>query len=171
MNGQRFYDENCKHLGDDSVVVDFGSLDVNGTLKPIFAKHKYVGIDMEAGPNVDIISSTHEVALPDAYADVIVSTSCFEHDPMFWLSFLEMCRLLKPGGLIYINAPSNGPYHAYPLDCWRFYLDSWKALLMWAGKNGYTLELVNHYIDKKNAHTDPVSKWEDSVGIFKKSGV
>ena len=78
-----------------------------------------------------------------------------------------MCRLVKPGGYIYINAPSTGPYHGYPTDNWRFYLDSWKALQKWAIKNNYNIELVEHYINTENIESDPV-QWGDSVGIFKK---
>ena len=72
-----------------------------------------------------------------------------------------MCRILKPNGLIYINAPSTGVYHGYPRDYWRFYADSWKGLSKWANKNGYNIQLVESYIDKNTT-------WCDSVGIFKK---
>jgi len=41
----------------------------------------------------------------------------FEHDVMFWESFLELVRVLRPGGLLYLNAPSNTAFHRYPLDC------------------------------------------------------
>jgi hypothetical protein len=79
------------------------------------------------------------------------------------MTFLEMCRILKPGGFIYINAPSAGPYHGHPGDCWRFYKDSWKALQKWANENSYQLELVQTYIDPRLKEV-----WHDSVGIFKK---
>ena len=164
---EKFYNTYCKHLNESSYIIDFGSYDVNGTLKPIFNKHKYIGIDFSPGPNVDIVCKNEDVPFKDNFFDVVVSSSCFEHDDFFWLTFLEMCRLVKPGGYIYINAPSNGPYHGYPTDNWRFYLDSWKALQKWAIKNNYNIELVEHYINKENIESDPV-QWEDSVGIFKK---
>lgn len=47
------------------------------------------------------------------------------------MTFLEYARVIKPGGMIYINAPSNGDYHRYPDDNWRFYPDCGRVL-----KNG-----------------------------------
>lgn len=166
-NCEKFYNKYCDNLKFNSYILDVGSYDVNGTLKPIFKNHRYIGIDMSEGPNVDIICSNESIPFGDNFFDVIVSSSCFEHDNFFWLSFLEMCRLVKPEGLIYINAPSNGPYHPYPHDNWRFYLDSWKALQKWASRNNYKIELLEHYINKENIDSDP-SLWEDSIGIFKK---
>jgi len=147
------------------VVVDFGSYSVNGNVRHIFEPTmKYIGIDMEAGPNVDIVCSNRKTPFDSKSVDVVISTSCFEHDSCFWMTFLEMCRIIKPGGLIYINAPSAGPYHGYPGDCWRFYKDSWKSLEAWALENSYSLELIESYIDNRN-----IDLWHDSVGIFKKS--
>jgi SAM-dependent methyltransferase len=164
---QKFYNKYCQHLSESSSIIDFGSLNVNGSLKYIFNKHKYIGIDFSPGPNVDVVCKNEKVPFGNDSFDVAVSSSCFEHDDFFWLTFLEMCRLVKSGGYIYISSPSNGPYRAHPTDNWRFYLDSWKALHKWAIRNGYKIELVEHYINKENIDTDP-NLWEDSIGIFKK---
>lgn len=167
INAQKFYTKYCIKNIDKKIVVDIGSYDVNGTLKPIFTKAKqYIGIDQQSGPNVDIVCSSHNIPLEDNYTDIIISSSCFEHDNMFWITFLEMCRIVKPEGYIYINAPSNGPYHAYPVDNWRFYLDSWTALKEWAEYNLYNIELIESYIDKETSSCR--AKWQDSVGIFQK---
>ncbi len=162
INAQAFYNMYCASLPAEAIVVDFGSYDVNGTLKPIFSRLKYKGIDMSAGPNVDIVCSNRKTPFENESVDVIISSSCFEHDDCFWMTFLEMCRILKKGGYIYINAPSTGPYHGFPGDCWRFYKDSWSALQKWAAEHSYTLQLSKSYID-------PTGNWKDSVGIFKKT--
>jgi predicted SAM-dependent methyltransferase len=143
-------------------VVDFGSLDVNGSLKPIFKNHNYKGIDLSEGPNVDIVCDGKKTPFADNSVDIIVSSSNFEHDICFWMTFLEMCRILKNDGYIYINVPSSGPYHAYPLDCWRFYKDSWKALEIYANANTHNIKLIETYIDSK-------CFWKNNIGIFKKS--
>jgi cephalosporin hydroxylase len=151
-------------------ILDVGSYDVNGTLKPIFEKGIYTGLDMEAGPNVDVVSDAHNIPFDNEYFDIVTSSSCFEHDDMFWVTFLEMCRVVKPGGYLYVQAPSNGPYHGWPGDNWRFYIDSWKALQKWGKREGYDIELVEHYIDE----TTPPAKhegerlWNDSVAIYRK---
>lgn len=157
----QFYNTFCRALTSSSVVVDFGSYDVNGTVKAIFAAHQYIGIDMAAGPNVDIVCENSKTPFEDTSVDVIVSTSCFEHDECFWMTFLEMCRIVKEGGYIYINAPSAGDYHGHPGDCWRFYKDSWSALAKWAKKQGYAIELVYSHVSDRD-------HWKDSIGVFRK---
>lgn len=164
-NAQKFYNKYCKDNIENKHVLDIGSLDVNGSLKPIFQSAKYLGLDQSIGPNVDLVSSSHEIPLDDNSIDIIVCSSCFEHDNMFWVTFLEMCRLVKTNGYIYINAPSNGPYHAHPVDNWRFYLDSWKAMSEWAYRNNYFVNLLESYIDTE---LSSCKNWYDSVGIFQK---
>jgi len=169
VNAEKFYEKYCKIGIEKKKILDVGSYDVNGTVKPIFEKGQYVGLDMEAGPNVDVVGVSHNIPFEENEFDIVVSTSCFEHDDMFWISFQEMCRVLKPGGYMYINAPSNGPYHGWPGDNWRFYIDSWKALEKWGKKVGYDIELVERYIDETTPDPTAPRIWNDSVGIFKKN--
>jgi hypothetical protein len=85
---------------------------------------------------------------------------------MFWLTFAEMARVVAPGGFIYISAPSNGPYHGHPGDCWRFYSDAPKALAQWATHCGHELELVEAFM------MPPISDvWVDCVAVFGKPPV
>jgi len=121
----------------NGVVVDIGGRNVNGSLRDFFEKGemKYICVDMEADPSVDIIVPPGEkLPFDDESVDLIVSTSCFEHDPCFWITFKEMTRIIKPSGYIYINAPTSGPYHTFPGDNWRFYSDAGQALAYWSGK-------------------------------------
>jgi SAM-dependent methyltransferase len=162
-NALKFYNNYCHNGIENKVVLDVGSYDVNGCLKPIFSKAaKYTGLDQQAGPNVDLVSSSHHISLPDNSVDIVVSSSCFEHDNMFWLTFCEICRVCRPGGYIYINAPSNGPYHGYPVDNWRFYADAWKALENWSVESGVAVKLLDSYVDPDNGS----DIWRDSVGIY-----
>jgi len=163
-NAEKFYQKYCQDNIENKKILDVGSYDVNGTMKPIFEKGIYIGLDMEKGPNVDVVGVSHDIPFERDEFDIVISSSCFEHDDMFWISFKEMCRVLKPGGYMYIQAPSNGPYHGWPGDNWRFYEDSWKALEKWGKHLGHEIELVESYI------SEPTNGdiWKDSVGIFKK---
>jgi SAM-dependent methyltransferase len=167
-NAQIFYNKYC---GSDTIkkILDIGSWDGgNGSLRNIFSLHQYCGLDVQNGRNVDVIGSSHEMPFDDNSFDIIVSSSCFEHDEFFWLTFLEMSRVVKPSGYIYICAPSSGPYHPEkcPSDSWRFYPDSWRSLSKWSIKNNYKINLIESYIDK--SYYPPDSNWQDSIGIFQK---
>ena len=118
------------------VVIDIGGKNVNGSLRDFFTSRgmTFISIDMEAHPSVDIVVQPGErLPFEDGSVDLVVSTSCFEHDPCFWLTFREMTRIVKLGGAIYVNAPSGGQYHKYPGDNWRFYSDAGQALAYWSG--------------------------------------
>jgi hypothetical protein len=173
LNAEKFYHKYCENNIENKKILDVGSYEVNGTMKPIFEKGQYIGLDMEEGPNVDIVGVSHEIPFEKDEFDIIISSSCFEHDDMFWISYQEMCRVLKPGGYMYIQAPSNGPYHGWPGDNWRFYIDSWKALEKWGKKLGYEIELIEHYIDEVTPHgpSEGFRIWDDSVAIYRKKPI
>jgi len=141
ISGKAFSETYGKQNG---LVVDIGGRNVNGSLRTFFEANgmKFVCIDMEADPSVDILVQPGEkLPFEDGSVDLIVSTSCFEHDPCFWLTFKEMARIIHPNGYIYINAPTSGPYHCYPGDNWRFYSDAGQALAYWSGKQIATEEI------------------------------
>ena len=143
-------------------ILDIGSYDVNGTYKPLFNKlgWEYIGLDIEKGKNVDIvvgdIYNWKKEVQSDSF-DVVISGQAFEHIEYIWLTMQEIARSMKPGGICCIIAPSAGPAHKYPVDCWRFYADGFKALAKYA-----KLDVVQVYVDKKA----PV--WRDCVLIAKK---
>jgi ubiquinone/menaquinone biosynthesis C-methylase UbiE len=161
-NGVAFFDKYLKGNFEGKKVLDVGSLNINGSLRYIFPQGQYTGIDMVDGNGVDIVCNAHEMPFSDESFDAVISTSCFEHDEMFWLTFLEMCRVAKPEGFIYMNAPNNGKYHGHPGDCWRFYEDSGKALETWAVRSGYNVKLIENYIDRSWPY------FHNCVNIWKK---
>ena len=146
-------------------IVDIGSYDVNGSYKQFFSQPgwRYTGVDLSAGPNVDVVlTSPYRLPLPSHSVDVIVSGQAFEHVEFFWLTWLEIARVLKPGGMIFLLAPSRGPEHRYPQDCWRFYPDAYRALA-----NYVSMELLEVSTDWQ-PHVDPDSApWGDTVGVFR----
>ena len=147
-------------------IADIGSHDVNGSYRPIFdaPSWSYCGVDLSAGPNVDVVlSSPYRFPFVTASFDLVVSGQAFEHIDYFWLSWLEMVRILRPEGLIFLIAPSRGPEHRYPVDCWRFYPDAYRALARWG-----ELEPVEINTDW-SPHPDPGSApWGDTVGVFRR---
>lgn len=92
-------------------VLDIGSCDMNGTNKPWFTNCEYIGLDIKAGPNVDVVSIAHEYKAPPQSFDVVISTNQLEHD-MYWdKTLLKMYELLKSNGLLVIQCPHNRGEH------------------------------------------------------------
>jgi SAM-dependent methyltransferase len=149
-------------------ILDVGSMDVNGSLRDAAEPTtQYVGIDLEEGRGVDVVIKPGEkLPFDDDSFDLVMASSAFEHDPRFWETFAEMCRVARPGGHIYVNAPSNGGVHRYPLDCWRFYPDAGLALVEYSQAVGLQIELVESFVGKR--FPDTWDGWNDFVAIFRK---
>jgi hypothetical protein len=149
-------------------ILEVGSLNVNGTLRDCAPRRStYLGVDIMAGPGVDIVlQNSHSLPFKDGRFDATVSSSCFEHAQMFWLTFLEMVRVTKSTGYIYLNAPSNGNYHSYPFDNWRFYPDAGLALAAWAAHQGKRVTLVESFIAGRRG-----DQWNDCVIVFRKGPI
>jgi len=163
-NGSRFFDVYVKKMS-APVVVEIGARNVNGSLRAVLpAQARYIGVDLAAAPNVDVVlDDPYKLPFEDGSIDAVVSSSCFEHAEFFWESFLEIQRVLKPEGLFYMNVPSNGEFHRYPVDCWRFYPDSGLALAKWARSKGYETTLLESYTGYQED-----DDWNDQVCIFVK---
>lgn len=165
LSGHSFLDA---YLKAGLVVLDVGGMNVNGSLRQYYESKgiHYISVDQEAHSSVDVVCRSGEpLPFEDNTIDAVVSTSCFEHDPLFWMTFREMCRVVKNHGFIYINAPSAGPYHGYPGDCWRFYQDAAGALVKWSGmeinNTRYTMRVVEAFHNK-------TASWFDYVAVFQK---
>jgi len=162
--GERFfstYINGAKNL----VIADIGSQDVNGSLRSVAPQgNNYIGVDFVAGRGVDrIINDPYSLPFEDNSVDVCLSSSCFEHSEFFWLLYNEIMRILKPSGIFYLNVPSNGDFHRYPVDCWRLYPDSGVALQNWGRRNGYNTVLLESFTGvQKN------DIWNDFVAVFLK---
>jgi SAM-dependent methyltransferase len=131
-------------LLEGKVVVDVGSYNYNGTYRPIFEpKSKYIGADIYAGPNVDVIVGSPEWdVLKDV--DAVVSGNTFEHVKDDALLLQQIHSILKPGGVICISTPSTGPVHDAP-KWYRFYSpESISAAVTAAGFSVLSCEIDPH---------------------------
>lgn len=144
-------------------VLDIGARSVLGhqTYRDFFScqNWQFLGLDIEAGHNVDIVVN-------DAYAweniesssfEVAISGQALEHVEFPWKTFAEVFRVLRPGGLFCLIVPSAGEEHRYPVDCWRFYPDSMRALARDAG-----FSVVEVFTDFG------LGNWQDTFAVFQK---
>lgn len=142
------------------VALDVGSMNLNGSYRELLPTNcKYIGLDLEAGRGVDLVVSSpyHWSELEDSSIDLVMSGQAFEHIKFFWLTMQEIHRVLKPNGLCFLIAPSSGPVHSYPVDCWRFYADGMRALAEYVDMDVLDAGTNQH------AHT-----WKDSYLVCRK---
>jgi len=151
-------------------ILDVGSMTVVAdalTYRSIFVDKnvQYVGLDVAPGLNVDFVPvdpySWSEI--DDESFDVVISGQAFEHIPYFWITAAEMSRVLKPGGLLCLVAPSSGAVHRYPVDCWRFYPDSAQAITQYAG-----LELIEANMEQNRLRKRVRTDWKETIIIARK---
>ncbi len=160
-----------KYDDTDISILDIGSQNVGthdkGTYRHLFDRPdwKYCGLDVSEGENVDIVIDDYYnwSEIPDNSYDVIISGQALEHIEYVWLTMKEVARILKTGGYCCLIAPSKGPEHKYPLDCWRILPDGMKALAKYAN-----LSVLDNYISNEEEHNHELNLWHDNVLICQK---
>src|SRR5437763_12231359 len=81
-------------------ILEVGSQAFNGSLRDnALPTTRYVGLDIEEGEGVDMVLEPGKAfPVDEGSFDLVMATSVFEHDPCFWMTFLELCRAAKDGG-------------------------------------------------------------------------
>lgn len=167
-------------------VLDIGAVGKRPWYRQIWQENggwDYDGLDLEPGHNVDIvIDDPWKFDIESDTYDAVISGNMLEHNEFFWLTFLEMSRVLKMGGLMVHVAPSRGPEHRDPQDCWRWYRDGMTAMAKWSG-----LEIIETTTDWSPRHfayyrennrgripglrktmRNRDTNWGDTIGVFRK---
>jgi SAM-dependent methyltransferase len=163
QNAKRFFNTYVNKKNENIKILEIGSYIGGFSIRSLAnEKTEYIGVDLTKGPGVDIVlEDQYVLPFEDNVFDFVISSSCFEHSEFFWLNFLEIMRVLKSDGLFYLNAPSGGMFHRYPVDCWRFFPDSGQALSNWGKRNNINCDVVEQYTSDKETDI-----WSDYVCIF-----
>jgi SAM-dependent methyltransferase len=167
--GKLFFDTYLSNQGKVKIL-EVGSLDVNGSLRSVKPTYsEYTGVDFQKGDGVDIVLQTADrLPFEDNTFDAVVCSSVYEHAEFFWALHLECLRVLKSTGLLYVNAPSNGVIHRYPVDSWRFYPDAGASLTAWANKNGYKSLLLESFMGSSMGPSAVKEVWNDYIAVYLK---
>lgn len=75
---------------------------------------RVVSLDGWPNPFVDVVSDIADMPFDDDHFDLILSQAVLEHVKNPHACAQEMTRVLKPGGLIYIEVAFMQPFHAVP---------------------------------------------------------
>jgi SAM-dependent methyltransferase len=83
---------------------------------------KFIMSDFQDGADVDVVADIHTLSKSFSRdsIDLVISCSVFEHVQRPWIAAHEIARVLKPGGLLYVQTHQSFPIHGYPSDYYRF---------------------------------------------------
>ncbi len=111
-------------------ILEIGSREVTGksSARTRFGQAEYVGFDYYAGDNVDVVGDVHKLSTyfeKGEKFDLIFSSACFEHFVMPWVVAVEISKLLKVNGHVFVETHFSFSSHERP---WNFYQFSDLAL-------------------------------------------
>jgi SAM-dependent methyltransferase len=127
----------AKSLPNGSSILDAGAGE--SAYKSLFEHCDYKAIDLAVGEsrwnysNLDFIGPLDDMPIEDAQFDAVLCTQVLEHLEWPRESAAEMCRVLKPGGRIYITVPMSHGEHQIPYDFFRYTSYGLKSILSHAG--------------------------------------
>lgn len=113
-------------------LVEIGSRDRCGIVRDDISEGKdYIGVDVLPGTNVNLVADAHRLSqyFAPGSVDAVFSLNTFEHLAMPLQVILEINKILRPGGLIYLDAPQTIGLHEMPWDFFRFSDRAWESLL------------------------------------------
>lgn len=115
-------------------VVEFGAYRVEGQerladLRALFPGRRYTGVDLRAGPGVDVVGDLAHAPFPDASVGTLLCLETLEHVFELGEAFDEIARVLAPGGVLVASTPFHFHIHAHPDDYWRLTPSAWARML------------------------------------------
>ena len=111
-------------------ILEIGSREVTrqSNARREFSKAKYIGFDFYPGKNVDVVGDAHKLSsyfIESEKFDIIYTSLCFEHFAMPWIVATEIAKLLKVGGIVFVETHFSFSSHERP---WHFFQFSDMAL-------------------------------------------
>lgn len=89
------------------VALDLGGADINGTARSLLPNAKWFGLDLEAGPGVDIVADARSW-VPDRQYDLVLCTELLEHVEGWEQCVITAARALRRGGHFIVTCASTG---------------------------------------------------------------
>ena len=89
-------------------VLEIGSGEIVDSVRASFENCEYLGVDVAPGRSVDRVCPGQDVDEPTASFDVVISCECFEHNPWWRETWVNMLRMLKPDGIAIVSCALTG---------------------------------------------------------------
>lgn len=124
-------------------VLEIGSRNLNGSVRPLFTNAaSYTGIDIQAGPGVDI-QADGATFIPTESPDVVVCMETLEHTDRAWAIVRNAAAMLSPGGHLLVTCATD-PRSPH------------------SGEDGGSLKRGEFY---RNVPPDELVKWTVDAGL------
>lgn len=120
------YSEMESTLGDNSRILIVGCGEGGEGIEGLsshYLENNTYGVDVRDTTFADFLGDAHRLPFKDGAFDGIVCQAMLEHVPDYQSVLTEMKRILRPGGLFYLDVPFIQGYHALPTDYHRFTLE------------------------------------------------
>jgi len=123
-------------------VYEIGSRNINGTVRGLFPRDGYLGVDIASGPDVDLVVNAASY-LPPMPMGTAVCCEVLEHTLYAETIVTQAARALLVGGLLIITCAGEGrlPHSAH---------------------DGGSLRPNEHY---QNLTRETVSAWAEAAGV------
>jgi hypothetical protein len=131
-------------------VLEFGALDVNGSMRGYFESRgaSYVGVDARPGNGVDKVCNSWDYEGPPV--DLVLYLETLEHDLKPRRTLENAWFHLKNGGKVIVTASGFGyPRHDHPVDLWRVSLAGMEELLL---DTGFKVDYLSDRTDISEIH-------------------
>jgi SAM-dependent methyltransferase len=148
-----------------SKVLDIGSstLDFRTRVQPHIDRHVFAPLraggvvishlDARAEPGVDIVADITTLEGVPSDFDAVICTSLLEHVVDRADTAKNICRVVKPGGVLILTVPQRYPLHYDPIDTgYRPKPEQLSELVRWSGvieRRSLTIRETAHYRGKR----------------------
>lgn len=153
-------------------VLEIGSREVTGKSKARqeFNRAEYIGFDYYPGENVDVVGDAHKLSSyfdEKTKFDVIYSSACFEHFAMPWVVAQEIAKLLKVGGIVFVETHFSYSSHERPWHFFQFSDMALKTLFSRAlGFECIEAGLSNPLVGRFSSQADNYLRLKPVVGLY-----
>lgn len=153
-------------------ILEIGSREVTGpsNARKEFSKAEYIGFDFYPGNNVNVVGDAHKLSSyfkKGEKFDIIYSSACFEHFAMPWVVSTEIAKLLKVGGIVFVETHFSFSSHERP---WHFFQFSDMALrTLFSSALGFECiesGMSNPMIGRFSSLADNYLRYRPITGLF-----
>lgn len=132
LSVKQFIDDVPDGVFRDKTILEVGSLDINGSAKPIVMSHNpasYLGTDFMDGPRVDQVVDCEDLVktFGENSFDTIVCCEMLEHAEHWRNCINNMKQVAKEFIVITTRGPGFG-LHDYPSDYWRYTVEDMEKI-------------------------------------------